>query len=111
MTREEFDEAKRVSAEIAEELKRSDLTPEQRAQLEHHQTKLAGVLSSTWLPFGWWRRAVMLVLLLLGLLWPLGGSVVWVVAWLLMLSFSPRVVGEVVHALGRFFGGLKDGAA
>lgn len=101
MNREQFEEAKRVSVEVAAELKRGDLTPEQRAQLELHQVQLAGAMLSTWLPFSWWRRAVMLVLLLLGLLWVLGGSAVWAVAWLLMLMFSPRVVGEVTQAFGR----------
>lgn len=107
MNREQFEEAKRVSAEIAAELKRGDLMPEQRAELELHQTKLAGVLLHPWLPFSWWRRVVMLVLLLLGSLWPLGGSPVWAVAWLAMLLFSPRAMGEIAFLLGRFAGGFK----
>jgi hypothetical protein len=53
----------------------------------------------------------MLLLILLGLLWPFGGSPTWAVAWLVMLIFSPRVVGETAFALGRFSAGFKDGEA
>ncbi|MDI1271277.1 MAG: hypothetical protein PSV40_19490 [Polaromonas sp.] len=80
MTPEQHQEAKKALAEIEAELNAGDLTPEQRAILETHRTKLSGVLLNPWLPFSWWRRAVMVVLLLLGMLWPLGGSPVWLVA-------------------------------
>jgi hypothetical protein len=53
----------------------------------------------------------MFVLLLLGTLWPLGGSPIWVVAWLLMLLFSPRVVGETAFALGRFAAAFRKDKA
>jgi hypothetical protein len=112
MTREQIEEAKRLLAEISAELERGDLSAEQRANLEVHRAQLAGTLLHPWLPFSWWRRAVMLLLLFLGMLWPLGGSAVWGGAWLVMLLFSPRIVGESAFALGRFSAGLKsDGGA
>jgi hypothetical protein len=111
MTHEQHEEAKRLLAEIEVELKSGALTAEQRAELETHAAKLAGTLLSPWLPFSWWRRLVMFVLLLLGTLWPLGGSPIWVVAWLLMLLFSPRVVGETAFALGRFAAAFRKDKA
>lgn len=109
MNREQFEEAMRVSAEISAELRRNDLTAEQRAKLELHKAQLAGALLRPWLPFSWGRRVAMLVLLLLGMLWPLGGSAIWSMAWVVMLLFSPRVVGEVAFALGRFSASSKGG--
>ncbi|MEZ4484431.1 MAG: hypothetical protein R2864_07480 [Syntrophotaleaceae bacterium] len=109
MNLEQQEEAKRLLAEVTAELKRGDLTPEQRADLERYAAALAGALLNPWLPFGLWRRTVMLVLFLLGLLWPFGWSPIWAVAWLVMLMFSPRVVGETAYAFGRFSAGFKDG--
>lgn len=108
MNHEQYQEAKRVLAEITVELKRIDLTPEQRQQLETHAAALATGLLRPWLPLGRWRRAAMLTFLLLGLLWPLGGSPIWCLAWLVMLTFSPRIVGEIGFALGRFSAATKD---
>lgn len=103
------EEAKRLLTEVTAELQRGDLTPEQRADLERHAAALAGALLKPWLPLGLWRRAVMLLLFLLGLLWPFGGGPSWAVAWLVMLLFSPRVVGEMAFVLGRYSTGSKDG--
>ncbi len=111
MNHEQYQEAKRVLAEITVELKRIDLTPEQLQQLEIHAAAIASALLMPWLPLGWWRRAAMLICLLLGLLWPLGGSPMWCLAWLVMLTFSPRVVGEIGFALGRFSTVNKDSRA
>ncbi|MCL5062325.1 MAG: hypothetical protein M1443_03830 [Nitrospirae bacterium] len=111
MTREQFEEAKRLLSEIDAELKGDELTAEQREKLEIHRAQLAGMLLRPWLPFSWWRRLAMFVMLLLGTLWPLGGSPIWVVAWFLMLLFSPRIMGETAFALGRFAAGFKNGRA
>jgi hypothetical protein len=102
MNLEQQEDAKRLLTEVTAELKRCDITPEQRADLERHAAALAGALLNPWLPLGLWRRAVMLLLLLLGFLWPFGGGPTWAVAWLVMLMFSPRVVGKTAFMLGRF---------
>lgn len=107
MNRDQSDEAKRLLAEVRVELGRDDLSPEQREALERNAAQLAGALMSPWLPFGWGRKALMLVLLLLGTLWPLGGNPAWAMAWLIMLTFSPRIVGYALYAFGRFATGSK----
>lgn len=53
MTREEFEEAKKQSEEIAKLLKEGNLTAEERQKLETLQAQLSGALLSPWLPFGW----------------------------------------------------------
>lgn len=111
MTREQFEECNRLLLVINAELKNSELTAMQREKLEIQRAQLSGVLLSPWLPFSWWRRLVMFVLFLLGTLWPLGVSPIWLVAWFLILPFSPRIIGETAFALGRFATGLRNGRA
>ena len=67
MTRKEFEEAKRVLAEVHVELARNELTDEQRATLRHHASALAGSLLSMWILFGFWRRTAIVILLLVGI--------------------------------------------
>ena len=102
MTRDEFEEAKQQSAEIAKLLKEGNLTTEDRQKLEMRQTQLSGALLSTWLPFGWGRRSIMIVLLLVGAYGIVEGNGYFLIAWLLLLLFSPRAVGWLAFAFGRF---------
>lgn len=106
MTRDEFEEAKKQSAEIAKLLKEGNLTAEDRQKLEMLQTQLAGTLLSTWLPFGWGRRSIMIVLFLVGAYGLMEGDSYFLVAWAFLLLFSPRVVGESTFAFGRFMAGF-----
>lgn len=108
MTRIQYEEAKRVQAEIHAELARDDLTDEQRAALQRDAYALAGTLMSMWIPFGLWRRAVMVALALVGI----GGiatGLFWAtLAWLLIPMFSPRAVGEITYLAGRFAAGRNS---
>lgn len=110
MTREEFEEAKKHSAEIARLLNEGNLTPEERQKLEALQAQLSGALLSPWLPFGWGRRSIMMVLFLVGAIGLAQGNDYFLFAWLFLLFFSPRVVGEVAYALGRFMAGVNGRA-
>ncbi len=103
MKREKYEEAKSQSEEIAKLLKEGNLTAEERQKLETLQAQLAGVLLHPWLPFGWVRRSIMVVLLLIGVYGLLEGNNYFLLAWVLLLFFSPRFVGEFSYALGKFF--------
>lgn len=110
MARDEFEEAKKQSAEIAKLLKEGNLTAEERQKLETLQTQLSGALLSPWLPFGGGRRSIIIVLFLVGASGLVQGNGYFLFAWLFLLFFSPRVVGEVAYALGRFMAGLNGRA-
>jgi hypothetical protein len=110
MTRAEFEEAKKQSAEIAKLLKEGNLTTEERQKLETLQVQLSGALLNPWLPFGWGRRSVMFVLFLVGAIGLAQGNTYFLFAWLFLLFFSPRLVGEVAYALGRFMAGANSRA-
>lgn len=109
MTREELEEARKQSAEIAKLLKEGNLTAEDRQKLEALQAQLAGVLLSPWLPFGWGRRSIMIVLFLVGATGLVQGNGYFLFAWVLLLFFSPRFVGELAYALGKFMAGFNSG--
>lgn len=110
MTRDEFEEVKKQSAEISKLLKEGNLTVEERQKLETLQAQLSGALLSPWLPFAWGRRLIMFLLFLVGALGLAQGNTYFLFAWLFSLFFSPRLVGEVAYALGRFMAGANGRA-
>lgn len=105
MTCEEFEEARKQYAEIGKLLKEGNLTAEERQKLETLKAQIAGVLLHPWLPFGWGRRSIMIVLFLVGAIGLSEGNGYFLFAWVLLLFFSPRFVGEIAYALGRFKAG------
>lgn len=99
--RQQYEEAKRVLAEIRHELDTQPLTKEQRAELEMHAYRLTGQIMNPWLPVSGGRRLIMMGIVLLGptTAWWAGnyGPFVW---WLLLPFFSPRIVGTGAFFLG-----------
>lgn len=102
MNRETYVEAKRQSEEIAKLLKEENLTAEEKEKFETLQAQLAGALLSHLLPFGWARRLIMVVLFFVGVYGLAIGNNYFLLAWLLLLCFSPRIVGELSYAFGKF---------
>ena len=103
MKRETHEVEKKTLDEITEFLKDETLTEEERQEMEKHAARLAGVILSPWIPFGWSRRLIMagiVALALYGL--TVGGQVL---IWLALLPFfSPRIMGEASFFLGKLFG-------
>jgi hypothetical protein len=102
MNKSEYEDVKNTLAEVNAELARNDLTDEQRKTLELHAAALAGVLLSIWLPMSNVRRAIMLVLFLIGLRAFVNHNDIYIVYWLLITSFSPRIMGELAASFGKF---------
>jgi hypothetical protein len=107
MNREEYYEAKRLLDEISQELQTQPLTVEQRRELEIHAARLSGLLLAPWLPLSWTRRAIMAALFLIGLQQALVGNHAALLLWLLLPTFSPRMMGEAAHFVGRLRGGYR----
>ncbi len=59
MKRETHEVAEKTLDEITESLKDETLTEEERQKMEKHAARLAGVILSPWIPFGWSRRLIM----------------------------------------------------
>jgi hypothetical protein len=107
MNHKTYEEAKRQTKKIANLLQEGNLTPEERQKFETLQAQLAGVLLHPWLPFGWARRLTMFVLLLIGVYGLMEGNNYLLLAWLFMLFFSPRFIGEFLRLIGMFLRSFK----
>ena len=105
--RKTYADAKNAFKEITEMLKDETLSDEQRNTLNMHTARLAGVLHSPWLPYGWGRRLIMTGIMSLGVYGLFVGNYEVFVWWLLLPFFSPRITGTVLYFFGRFFGGLS----
>jgi hypothetical protein len=101
MSQETHEDAKKMLDEIRELLKDETLSMEERNTLEIHAVALSGALSSSWLPYGWGRRLIMISILALGLYGLAIENHAVLFCWLLLPLFSPRIVGEVSYFLGK----------
>ena len=101
VSRHEYDEAKKLLAEIRHELDTQPLTPEQRKELELHAARLAGSLLHPWFPVYWSRRLIMGAIFLFGLQQAWTGNYEPMLWWLLLPLFSPRIMGEAGFLWGR----------
>ena len=109
VSRQEYDEAKKVLAEIHQELATQPLTPEQRKELQLHSARLAGQLCSVWFPVYWSRRLIMLAIFLIGLQQAWVGNYYGLLLWLLLPTFSPRIMGEATFLWGRLSRDFREG--
>ena len=101
MTSKEYLRTKAKLADIDDALREGHLTPEERAELEALSAALSRQLVTPWFPASWARRGAMLVLLGTGLYGLVGGLELLVWSWPLIVIFSPRIMGENFHAIGR----------
>jgi hypothetical protein len=98
-----YQEAKKNFDEIAKLLREGNLTLEEKQKFETMQAQLAGVLLNPWLPFDWGRRAIMITLFCVGVFGIISGINYLLLAWLILLIFSPRLIGEVSNLFGTMF--------
>ena len=108
MDKETYDSAKRAFEEVKEQLKRDDLTSEERAELVMHADRLSGLLLSIWFPMGIGRKLIMLVIFLVGIYGLLIGNHYFLFSWVILPMFSPRLVGEIAFLMGRFSAGMRN---
>lgn len=73
----------------------SNLTKDEREDLEAKSTEIAEILKNSWFPQDWVRRIIMLVIFNVGLLGLLQGNYYLLLLWLLLPIFSPRVLTNI----------------
>ena len=110
VSRQEYDDAKKLLEEIHQELATQLLTPEQRQELQLHSARLSGLLASVWFPVSWTRRLIMAAIFLFGLQQAWVGNYQAMFWWLLLPLFSPRIVGEAAFLWGRLSRYFHDAA-
>ena len=101
MTRKDYLRTKTRLADIDDALREGHLTPEERAEFEALSAALSNQLVSPWIPASWARRGAMLVLLGAGLYGLLAGLELLMWSWPIIVVFSPRIMGENFHDVGR----------
>lgn len=100
MNKNEQHELEKTLKDIAEALKRDDLTDEQREEFSKLQASLTGRLLSSWLPSCNVRRVIMLCLFLIGLRAFINYNNIFILYWLPIALFSPRIVGNLAFFMG-----------
>src|SRR5437667_2087776 len=101
MMRKDYLKTKAKLTDIDDALREGHLTPQERAELEAQSAALSKQLVTAWLPASWARRGIMLVLLATGLYGLLSGLEQLVWCWPVIVVFSPRIMGEHFHDIGR----------
>ena len=101
MEQTQYESAKKSLNEISAELKRTDLSEDERQRLKILQAQLSGSLLSVWIPFGVARRIVMALLILTGIYGLLTGNYILAAAFIFAALFSPRIIGETAFWLGK----------
>jgi hypothetical protein len=104
MDRERYEEAKTRLEKVTGMLRHGNISPEERDTLEREGKELARVVISPWLPFDWKYRIVMIAFAAIGFLGSFQGQYLFMLVWLLLPLFSPRIVGDFLM----FIAGLKD---
>jgi len=85
---------------IHESLKDDTLTSEQRRELDRTASMLAGYQMSFWLPTTLIRKVLMFMFLAVGVIGAFQWSLWFGLFIILGCSFSPRIVGEILHFVG-----------
>lgn len=100
MTQKEWLKLKELFKQMSDELKVANLTDEEKKEYEVTLAKLAGAISSPWLPMGDLQRFIVVLIILLVVV--RANSENHLVYLLLVLPlFSPRIVGEIAVFVGR----------
>ena len=101
MTRKDYLRIKARLADIDDALHDGHLTPEKRAEFEALSAALSKQLVTPWLPASWARRGIMLALLATGAYGLVAGMEFLAWCWPIIIVFSPRIMGEHFHDVGR----------
>ena len=86
--------------------------PELRSAIEKSEpeimAKIAGALLSSWWPTSFSRQCLMFIFFLLGSVGLLSGNFLFLISIAISLSFSPRLVGELLALVGKISRVLKN---
>ena len=102
MDKELYEAAKARLEEITIRLKYEKISPEERERLERDGKELAIVVMSPWVPFDWRYRIVMIVIAAIGFWGLIQGQYLFMLVWLLLPLFSPRIVGKFLGLVTGF---------
>ncbi len=102
MDKEQYEAAKVRLEEVTMILKYEKISPEERERLEKEGKELATVVMNPWFPFDWRYRIVMIAMIAIGFWGLIQGPYLFMLVWLLLPLFSPRIVGKFLGILTGF---------
>jgi hypothetical protein len=98
MDREQYEGAKKRLEEVTRRLKYESISPQEREALEKEGRGLLAVVMSPWIPVSFGYRILMLVVVGIGFWGLIEGQYLYLLAWLLLPLFSPRIIGKCLSA-------------
>ena len=102
MDRQQYEEAKIRLEEVTRILKYGNISPAERDRLEREGIELTRVVMSPWLPSDWRYRIVMMAITAIGFWGLIQGNYFFILIWLLLPLFSPRIVGKFLMSIAGF---------
>ena len=102
MDKEQYEAAKTRLGEVTMMLKYEKISPEERERLEREGKELAIVVMSPWFPSDFRYRIVILVIAAIGFWGFIQDQYLFMLVWLLLPLFSPRIVGKFLGVITGF---------
>ncbi|MDO8283281.1 MAG: hypothetical protein Q7U10_11785 [Thermodesulfovibrionia bacterium] len=100
MNSEEHKALKDALALIQEEIDKGNLSLEEKEAFESTSAQIAGLLCRAWFPRDLGRRLIMLLIMIIGFIGLVYDHKLLMLCWLVLPLFSPRLMGEVLFAIG-----------
>lgn len=108
MDKQKYEEMKIYLDKINALLKEDGLSIEERQKFELIRSQLAGALLHPWLPVGWERKLIMLIIMTAGVIGYFAVNPKMIFIWLALPLFSPRIMGESLRIIGYIIGNSKS---
>ncbi|MDD2909219.1 MAG: hypothetical protein PHZ26_05750 [Candidatus Gracilibacteria bacterium] len=88
---------KKTLSEINLMLKDKNISDSEKERLEIYKSQITGALFSNWFPKGFFRKFIMIIIFFIGLYGVINISMNFIFIWLILILFSPRAIGEIIH--------------
>lgn len=102
MEKEQYEAAKVRLEEVTMMLKYEKISPQERERLEREGKELAIAVMNPWFPFDRRYRIVMIAITAIGFWGLIQGQYLFMLVWLLLPLFSPRIVGKFLGVITGF---------
>jgi hypothetical protein len=101
---------KNFHSELDRISKSPNISPSAKYQLDMIGVSLAGMHANAWLPSGVVRKVIMILIFLVGIvLFVITNNAYFLLSWVLLAFFSPRITLTAAYMLGSFQAG-RDSA-
>ena len=107
MSKKERDELLKLVDNFDYILNDDDSSAEEKEEAKYHKIRISGLLLSPLFPIGIIRNILMMGFFVIGFLAFLTPYEWLFWSFFIALAFSPRIVGEITHGLGKIIGAIS----